>query len=108
MALDKIEKLNNSIIQHGKENNRIYLMSLDERDLPLIIDNLNSLAEAKGYTKIFAKVPAGRLNKFLKNGYIREAAISGFYNKKKAVSFLLNIFQMPEKKKRICRRLPKL
>ena len=108
MALDKIEKLNNSIIQHGKENNRIYLMSLDERDMPRIVDDLNSLAEAKGYTKIFAKVPAGRLNKFLKNGYIREAAISGFYNEKKSCIFLAKYFSDARKKEKNMQEVTKI
>jgi len=108
VALDKIEKFNNSLIQHGKENNRIYLMKLDKRDLPHIIDDLNSLVEAKGYTKIFAKVAAGRLNKFLKNGYIREAAIPGFYNGKKNCVFLAKYFSNDRKKERNVKEITKI
>jgi len=59
-----VEKLNNSLIQHGKENDRVYLMKLDERDLSDILEELNRLAEDSGYTKIFAKVPADKGNMF--------------------------------------------
>ena len=103
-----MEKVKNSLIQHGKENNRIYLMKLDKRDLPFIADALNSLAEVKGYTKIFAKVPAGKINKFLKNGYIREAAIPGFYNGKKGCIFLAKYFSNDRKKERNVKEITKI
>jgi hypothetical protein len=54
---DPLEKLGNSTIQHGPDNNRIYLMKLDPADLPGITAQLDALAAEKGYTKIFAKVP---------------------------------------------------
>lgn len=79
---DKIEKLGNTTIQHGKNNNRIYVMKFSPDDVPEIITKLDELATEKGYTKIFAKIHAGELPHFISNGYIMEAFIPKFYNNK--------------------------
>jgi len=97
MACDKIEKLNNSLIQHGKQSNRIYLMKLDNRDLPVVIVEMDKLAEDNGYTKIFAKVPADKLGIFSKNGFNREAAIPGYYNGSKGCVFVVKYFSEDRK-----------
>ena len=55
--MDTIEKFGNSVIQHGKNNNRIYLMKLSKKDTPSIIERLDDLALTNHYTKIFAKIP---------------------------------------------------
>lgn len=44
---------NSSLIQHGKHNNRIYLMKLDVQEAELVIQQLSVLARQNGYTKIF-------------------------------------------------------
>jgi hypothetical protein len=55
---DRIESIGKgSIIQHGKLNNRIYLITLGKKDVPDILDSLRQLALQEGYTKIFCKVP---------------------------------------------------
>lgn len=77
---DTIMKINNSIIQHGIQNDRIYLMHLDKDDVPEIVDELNHLVKVHGYTKIFAKVPATVSKYFSEDGYISEAAVPGFFN----------------------------
>lgn len=77
---DKIIRIGNSILQHGKYNDRIYLMKLSEDDFPGIIDKLEKLAITEGYSKIFAKVPCYARDKFLENGYLVEASIPRFYN----------------------------
>jgi len=77
---DMIEKLKNSLIQHGEYNDRIYLMKLSKDDFPDIIYDLDDLARKKNYSKVFVKVPAWAFNTFEKNGYIKEARIPGFYN----------------------------
>jgi len=76
---DTCETLGRSEIQHGPYSNRIYLMKLDERDLPVILEKLEKLASEHGYTKIFAKVPVDAEAEFLNGGYRREASIPGFY-----------------------------
>ncbi|MDW7727943.1 MAG: putative beta-lysine N-acetyltransferase [Candidatus Methanoperedens sp.] len=80
MNSDKIDIISNSILQHGKYNDRIYLMKLSKQDFPGIIGKIERLALDNGYTKIFAKVPGFAKNRFIDAGYLMEAFIPGFYN----------------------------
>jgi len=75
---DMIEVLGFSQIQHGTENNRIYLMKYDSRDQAQIIDLLDDLACKAGYTKVFAKIPQAEEGHFRKAGYQTEARIPRF------------------------------
>jgi len=77
---DKTEKIGKSIINHGKYNNRIYLMKLDKDDYPSIIATLDDMAKKNKYSKVFAKIPYSLKGKFIRSGYIVEATIPGFYN----------------------------
>lgn len=86
--LDTITKIGDSIIHHGKSNNRIYLMSLAAADLPVIVGELDTLARANGYTKIIAKVPTYAKELFEASGYLEEATIPNFYNGKVDGHFL--------------------
>jgi len=85
---DKILKVQESIIQHGPLNNRIYLMKLAGSDIPQIIKSLDKLCEEKKYSKIIVKVPKERLPVFEDNGYILEASIPGFFNGTGDVAFI--------------------
>jgi putative beta-lysine N-acetyltransferase len=85
---DTLEKLGNSQIQHGADNDRIYLMKLDPTDLPGITAQLDTLAAEKGYTKVFAKVPAPHASAFIANGYRREGTIPQFFSGKTDAAFL--------------------
>lgn len=85
---DLIEKMGNSLIQHGKDSDRIYLMKLSKDDVPQIITSINGLARDKGYTKIFAKVPEWGKAIFELDGYRREAYIPKFYGGKEDVFFM--------------------
>ena len=76
---DKIEKLGNSLIQHGKSNNRIYLLKPNVDDVSILISELDSLANKNGYTKIFVKISTGLLPAFVLNNYVVEAFIPKFY-----------------------------
>ncbi len=67
-------------MQHGKYNDRIYLMKLAKKDYPDIIEKLDKLALSQGYSNIFAKVPTSAKDGFVKNGYLIEAFIPKFYN----------------------------
>lgn len=78
-TIDTIEYLGRSLIQHGPFNERIYLMKLDPADMPGIVDDLLSLAEQEGYTKITAKVAATNAAPFLAAGFRHEAFLPGFY-----------------------------
>lgn len=77
--LDQVEKLGHSVIQHGKDNDRIYLMKLARCDLPHIREDLKSLAEEYGYSKIFCKVPAWARKTFERQGFEKEAEIPDYY-----------------------------
>jgi putative beta-lysine N-acetyltransferase len=86
---DKIEIIGKgTLIQHGRHNNRIYLMKLDEQDAPIILEKLSELAHKNEYTKIFCKIPKWIAPIFLSNEYISEASIPGFYNKTQDVFFV--------------------
>ncbi|MEJ2544287.1 MAG: putative beta-lysine N-acetyltransferase [Calditrichaceae bacterium] len=93
MEYDKIEKINNSTIQHGKNNNRIYLMKLDKKDYPEIIKKLNSIAKKNEYTKIFVKIPNWAIDEFKKEGYNQEGHIPNFYNNKTDAYFYKQVFE---------------
>lgn len=67
-----------SVLQHGKFNDRIYLMKLSGDDIPGIIDILNELAQHNKYGKITARTPLWALPLFKADGYITEAYLPGY------------------------------
>ncbi|MBS3734119.1 MAG: putative beta-lysine N-acetyltransferase [Phycisphaerae bacterium] len=77
---DVVTTLGGSLIQHGPQNDRIYVMKLDPRDLPAILAQLDDLAGERGYSKIFAKVPASAGEAFEAAGYEVEARAAGLFN----------------------------
>lgn len=86
---DRIEIIGKgSIIQHGKLNNRIYLIKLRKKDCPGILDTLRRMAAEQAYTKIFCKVPEWAAPLFIADGYMTEAIVPGFYNGSVAAFFL--------------------
>jgi putative beta-lysine N-acetyltransferase len=86
---DRIETIGNrSIVQHGKLNNRIYLMKMDDSDCPVILDHLKELAQEHAYAKIICKVPEWAVPLFMADGFMTEAIIPEFYQGKTAVFFL--------------------
>lgn len=86
---DRIERTaKGSLLQHGKSNNRVYLMKLKKSDLPDILFQLNDLARINGYTKIFCKVPSWAAPLFTANGFILEAQIPRFYQGQHDVFFM--------------------
>jgi putative beta-lysine N-acetyltransferase len=85
---DTIEKLAHSTIQHGKVNDRIYLMHLATEDHEHLPQKLLDLAEAQGYSKIFAKLPDAAQEAFAKVGFVLEATIPDFYQNNNDVLFM--------------------
>lgn len=86
---DVVEVIGNaSIIQHGEDNDRIYLMKLDESDANSIIAELSALAHKKGYSKVFCKIPKHVAPIFFADGYVLEAFIPKFYNNINDVFFV--------------------
>jgi putative beta-lysine N-acetyltransferase len=89
---DIVTKIGNSVIQHGKYNDRIYLMKLSIADFPDIIYGLDKMAQDNGYSKIFAKVPQYAKDDFIKKGFIVEAHIPNFYYGKEEAFFMAKFF----------------
>jgi len=85
---DRLAWLGNSRVQHGEVNRRIYLMKLDPSDLPGILDDLDDLAQAGEYGKIFVKIPESSEPVFLQAGYRREAFVPGFFSGLEAACFM--------------------
>jgi len=85
---DTIEIIGNSIIQHGRYNDRVYLMKIDPEDMPSILDKLDALAENKHYSKIFLKIPEYFKESLYDRNYICEAWIPRYYNGEKNALFM--------------------
>lgn len=77
-----------SIIQHGKQNDRIYLMKLSGQDSGIILQELSKLASENKYSKIFCKIPKHIAPLFFADDYVLEAYIPKFYNNQDDVFFV--------------------
>lgn len=86
-----------SLIQHGKQNDRVYLMKLHPADAGDILDKIHALAEAYQYSKLFCKVPKNLAPLFFANGFQLEAFIPQFYQGQQDVLFVSK-FLKPERK----------
>lgn len=87
-----VEALKGASIQHGKYNDRIYLMKLGDAAPEELIPALEEIVSANEYTKIFAKIPSGSAAPFLEAGYQQEAKAEGFYNGTEDAVFLGKYF----------------
>lgn len=86
---DRVEKLDcGALIQHGKYNNRIYLMKENSADPKILLMELTQKAEKEGYSKIFAKLHKSKSEPFLNAGYKLEAEVPKFYSGKDDAVFL--------------------
>ncbi|WP_305043588.1 putative beta-lysine N-acetyltransferase [Geoalkalibacter sp.] len=97
---DVIEQVGGSRIQHGKNNDRIYLMKLAPEEAPTLVPRLDLLANNKGYTKIFAKVPARARQAFAHAGYREEARVPGFFAGREDGFFVAKYFCPKRRKER--------
>lgn len=88
MLPDSIMKIGSSQVQHGPASDRVYLMKLDDADMPDIVDRLDDLACEMGYTKIFAKIPAAALPWFRTGGFVTEAYVPRMYRGESAGCFM--------------------
>lgn len=97
METDKIEKINGAYMQHGKNNNRIYIMKASA-EAETMIKNADELAVKKGYSKIFAKIPNSLSGKFFNAGYVKEACVPGYYNGAEDADFVCKYFSKERSK----------
>ncbi len=79
MEADRVEKFGNSILQHGPDNDRVYLMKLHSQDAPGVLEYIDELVDQYEYSKVFAKIPATSKDPFLEAGYSVEAQVPKFY-----------------------------
>lgn len=93
MKIDQVETFGHSVIQHGPLSDRVYLMKLHEDDVQQIITHMHDLAVRRGYSKIFAKIPASAGMHFEQNGYRTEAVIPDFYNGREDGLFMARYYQ---------------
>jgi putative beta-lysine N-acetyltransferase len=94
---DIIETYGKSLIQHGKNSDRIYLMKCDAAAPEQIITDMNQLAHAKNYSKIVAKIPKSLDPVFKADGYLEEAEIPSFFHGKESCKMLVK-YLCPERK----------
>ncbi len=96
--MDTIIKISGSTIQHGRLNNRVYLMDYCFDDIPeVLIDEMELLVEKNGYTKIFCKIPDFVFPLFRRAGYLTEAFIPRYYNNRSGCFFVSKFYQSREK-----------
>lgn len=79
VSSDSVQRFGGSLLQHGKLNDRVYLMKIDLRNIPELLDYVDRLIENHKYGKVFGKVPASGVHEFACRHYHQEAVISGYY-----------------------------
>ena len=95
LLTDAIIHLGDSVVQHGRHNDRVYLMSLSSSDfdpIHLVLEAMESLASENSYSKIFCKIPSFLKGDFLSGGYVEEAHIPGFFGGSEEASFMCRYF----------------
>lgn len=85
---DTVIEIGGARLQHGKHNDRVYLMHLaPEADVVATLDQVTALAEKEGYSKVFAKVPERAGDALSTRGYVIEARAPMFYQNGDGVLF---------------------
>ncbi len=79
MRPDALISMPGAMLQHGPASDRVYLMKLTGIDAARIIRFMERLAAAKGYSKLFAKVPGAAEGRFAAQGFRVEARVPAMY-----------------------------
>lgn len=85
---DILETIHGSLVQHGKHNDRIYVMHLDPAGEEALLLTLEMLVRQHGYRKVFAKIPATSWKSFQAAGFAREAEIPLLFSGQKDCYFV--------------------
>lgn len=72
---DILETIHGSLVQHGKHNDRIYVIQLDSAGEDALLPALEKLRQHHDYRKVFAKIPATSWKSFQAAGFTKEAEI---------------------------------
>ncbi len=86
--MDRVDALAGAVIQHGSENQRIYVMDWQVNPDGSAAAAFRMEAQRHGYSKVIAKVPASFSSLFLDDGYTKEAEIPGFFQGMEDAVFL--------------------
>jgi putative beta-lysine N-acetyltransferase len=89
---DRIDRLNNTLFQHGPYNDRVYVMSTQRDDLPEVLPYLENLASKRRYGKVIAKCPADCVPDFEAWGARREGQIPDYFEPGLAACFMARYF----------------
>ena len=92
---DALEHWGKTLVHHGPENDRIYLLKVHPEDMSGLRERVDALLEEKGYGKVIAKVPLGLSQPFLEAGYREEARIPGLYQGREDGLFLVRYASRP-------------
>jgi len=85
---DRIRTIGQSRIQYGPFSDRVYLIQLAPGEVEMVIAEMQKLAQADGYTKLFAKIPSKHAAVFIDAGFETEARIPDFYPDRDAALFV--------------------
>lgn len=85
---DAITHVGRSILQHGPENDRIYVMKLSQGDAGQVLAAIGELLDTHHYSKVFVKVRASLADAFRRDGYEQEAEIPQFFGGEETCLFL--------------------
>ncbi len=85
---DTLLQLNGALVQHGRSNDRIYLMDIGSADASLLVPELLELATRRDYGKIFTKIPRSVSGPFLDAGFLIEATADKLFQGQEECLFL--------------------
>jgi putative beta-lysine N-acetyltransferase len=88
MQSDVVLRHGSSLVQHGHNNNRVYVMKFAPGDGHDIIRFADELVKKEGYSKIFVKVPKSSEEMFARAGYITEATVPNFFHGSETALFM--------------------
>lgn len=95
--MDVMKKVGNSLLQHGKSSNRVYLMSLDSKDIKMVLEEIEHLVDNYNYSKVIAKISEDLIEPFENAGYIKEAIVRGYFQGKKDGIFVAKYYSEERK-----------
>lgn len=95
--MDIIKKTGNSLIHHGRNSDRVYVMKLDIKDIDLVLNEIDYLTKDNNYSKAIVKVPDNLINKFLQKGFQKEALVKGYFNGEKDGIFMVKYYSFKRK-----------
>ena len=91
---DIVEDVGKSVLQHGKLNDRVYIMKVDPDDVVHVLETVDRLIETHKYGKVFAKVPASVTEAFVQYHYAVEALIPRYYRNGEDCLFMSRFFDV--------------